>query len=261
MRHLAPLCMALLGASFLMPASAQAGLPGAGFTNGGKPFQRHDGSANTAGAAVPTGHAYAPAQGIHVHQQQYNHDARCMCPDCQVKRVIEKAEGAPVIIHGPSVGSSAPCVACETSATSGPIVPITHGDAPGYARVGSHAPEYAVAGVASEPTPIGVVRTNFAQQGPLNPAIAAFHGGAGTGAALGASHSDAGSIPVAPWTGVPSPKRRSVLGTMLGIRAPFSGVREAREARRAEAHAAIPMGSAAASGRVTELPASMVYGR
>lgn len=252
MRQLAPLCIAMLGVLSTMPAQTEAGFPGSGQAHGGSPYHAQDGSVQATGAAVAG----------HVHDSdapQYSHDARCMCPDCQVKRAIEKAEGAPVIIHGAGPASSAPCSACEASAMNSPIVPITHGGAPGYASVGSHAPGYGHVAGANDPAPIGVVRTNHSQANPGVPPHAAFPGAA---AAMGGNLDyGAGAAPVAPWTGLPSSRRPSILGTMLGIRSPFSAIREAREARRIEAHAAIPMGAPAANGRVAELPASMVYGR
>jgi hypothetical protein len=189
-----------------------------------------------------------------VHAPTYDHGARCMCPDCQVKRAIEEAEGAPVVIHGPGPGMNAPCAACETS--------ITAGEAPGHASVGGSSPGYAHVGgpsmVSGEPTPIGVVRANFAPTNPVDPSIAAFHQAARP-MVPGHDHAP-GAISPAPWVG-PSPRQSSLLGRMFDFRGPLTRRREARESRQVAEHAAIPMGETSSNGRITELPASMVYGR
>ena len=155
-------------------------------------------------------------------------------------------------------------------------------EAPGYASTrGGQAPGQASVGgvtlASTEPTPIGVVRTDYSQPEPRSTGYSdPTHGqpgmGMGQGMGMGMAPRMApgmgmGGTPYRGPSAIPAwmahgPSRRpSVLGHMFGYSGLFGRRREARDAQLASDHAAIPMGMSANNGKLNELPASMVYGR
>jgi hypothetical protein len=196
------------------------------------------------------------------------------CPACQLADAQREAGSVPIVVNGPTPpGLAAPgCAAC---AASGGTIVMDSGEAPGVAHLGGNHPGgvmmpgggYRISG---EPTPIGVVRAGYdldAHRAPApglgggfdpthgapRPSGPVMMGSPGMGMSMGA-------IPPAPTPMGTNSRRTSVLGHMMGLDG-FGRFGQARAARKAAEHAAIPMGAPAAYGRPTEVPASMVYGR
>jgi hypothetical protein len=202
------------------------------------------------------------------------------CPACQLADAERAAGGAPIIVNGPTPpGVAAPgCAACAASA-GGAVVMMDGGEAPGVAHLGgAHPGGMMMPGggvrISGEPTPIGVVRASYdqdARRAPAAPGMMGFDpthgapkpngpvmmGSPGMGMSMGMPP---GYVPPAPTPMGTGHRRTSVLGHVLGLDG-FGRFGEARAARKAAEHAAIPMGAPAAYGRPTEVPASMVYGR
>jgi hypothetical protein len=135
-----------------------------------------------------------------------------------------------------------------------PGTPVTavasSGTAPGRAVVSDAAPGRAVV-AAGEPEPIGVMRTNYAATTPVAaarmPQATAVPVPANSGPYLG--HDKDTSNP-------------HVLGHLFGLSAWHRDIQNKlseKERRRREKHAALSYEPA--DGKVTDLPASMVYGR
>jgi hypothetical protein len=142
------------------------------------------------------------------------------------------------------------------AAPGGCVECATLGEAPGLAHVGNgaEAPGYAAVGVgtmpAAEPAPIGVMRAGYADAaGALPPAPSA---------APAAPRPVPGSAPLSAPMSHPGTRRPSVVSHMLGLPRP-GALSAARNARLRSQHAAIRYDDA--SSRVSDLPASMVYGR
>lgn len=174
------------------------------------------------------------------------------------------------------------CTECANAANSPvmlgpdgtPMSVNNGGPAPGYAVAGG-APGYSVAGGAmpsGEPMPIGTVEGRYAYQNPG----AAMGGMGGTGMpmapgrpAMGAGAQGRGSgdpaVMPSSYTAAPEPylppgrNRPHVLTHLFGLDAIGGRAREERLRREREAHAAISYQPR--NEPVTELPASMVYGR
>jgi hypothetical protein len=178
-----------------------------------------------------------------------------LCANCLAAQ--QQANGG--VAPPPMMVVNGGCATCQQGGqpiyvTSAPVYqqggqPMYVTSAPGYATT---APGMTIVG---EPTPIGVVQASY------QPA------GAAASSAPGRAVVGPGSTPYNPATMPASPNlvgsdhghnQPHVVGHMLGLRR-FGGLREARQAREKENHASIPYGD---NGRqVTELPASMVYGR
>jgi hypothetical protein len=130
----------------------------------------------------------------------------------------------------------------------------------GYAVVGG-APGTTVlssAVMSTEPSPIGVMRTSY---GGATGASTSAPGYAvvGSPASAGMGLTGAGTIPPAESAVVPHHHQRPhVLAHLFGLDG-FGAGRRARLAQAESQHAAIPYGPQ--NQTVTELPASMVYGR
>jgi hypothetical protein len=143
------------------------------------------------------------------------------------------------------------CVACET----GQVVmqgPMMANNDPGRAVVGGEAPGYAMVGEpvpGGEPMPIGVVGSRLAGNAPppINPAAA-------RDPMLMPS-----SMSPNPVTG-PGHNRPHIISHAFFLDAIGKRSRLARARAEEERHASIPYGPQAEQ-KVTELPASMVYGR
>jgi hypothetical protein len=132
------------------------------------------------------------------------------------------------------------------------------GEAPGQAIVGL-PPGATFAGgtvLSAEPAPVGVMRTSYLPTGPT--AEPPGYATVGSPAAVGGMTAGQ-AIPPAPDIIAPARHRRPhVLTHLLGLDA-LGAHRRERIARHESAHAAIAYGST--DQHVTELPASMVYGR
>ncbi len=164
-----------------------------------------------------------------------------------------------ILSEGPVVG----CASCEANATGmvvmgSPIegrVLASSGEAPGRAVVGGMS---AMASTAGEPTPIGVMRTNYSPNSPSPmseaPGRAVVGGGRGSVPTPGSvGHEFAPS-------GFGRPNSPKVLHHLFGIPT-LHEIRVAREHRgdkERERHAMQALG--AEGGPVGSLPPSMVYG-
>jgi hypothetical protein len=145
------------------------------------------------------------------------------------------------------------CVACESQ--GGQVLmqgPMMVNNGPGRAVVGGEAPGYAVVGEpmpGADPMPIGVVGSRLAGNAPplANPAAA-------RDAML--MPSSMSSNPVTS----PDHHRPHIISHAFFLDAIGKRSRFARERAREERHASIPYGPQPEQ-KVTELPASMVYGR
>lgn len=187
-----------------------------------------------------------------------------LCADCRARAAAEKA-GIPappsVASAAPgttvSIGSPVPCAACQQGAGgSAPGVAfVGDGSAPGYAMVGGVIP-------SAEPTPVGIVRTNYNMngQGTLAGSLGGQPGmylGLGPQAqAQGNADQWAASAPT--FLGSTSPRRPHIIGHLMGFDGP-SWLERRRERRRTQ-HASVAYGTRGPSS-VYELPASTVYRR
>ncbi len=242
MRNFRSLSLAVAGLVGLSSSSATAGLNGVDTTNAGQPRVK----------VVK-----------HKHKK-----SGYICADCQARMIAESGAPAPMMISGtPSAMMAGPCTACETA---GPAMIAP--SAPGYASVGdgSPAPVYASAGNApglatvggpmvasSEPTPIGVVRTNYSvppAAGTLEASLAGQQQGMPA----------AGPIPYAKPNEIPAgmlgaPHRRPrIFSRIIGL-PDFGRARAESQARARETHAMTTYG--ASNSAPSNLPASMVYGK
>jgi hypothetical protein len=249
MRCLSRIGLALLGLSLAAPPASQAGAP---FMNG---------------SYLPPSKPAKPPKPAEADKGRRGEDPpvdeALLCPECQRAKLLAQGIRVPPVPPPPDgmiVGSRS-CPKCNRPAAytvMGPARPaaaptmMAGGDAPGRAVVGGEMmPGYAVVG--GEPAPVGVMRTTFA--GP-----AAGRPSPYDRTAMGAM----GPIPAAPTpTGAVGETRPHVLAHLFGISAMRRDLREAREVReerKREMHAATAYGSQDPAA-VTELPASMVYGR
>lgn len=196
------------------------------------------------------------------------------CPSCEAAR----AEGRQVTRHRPAppqVGAAAMPIdpgayggessAVGLASSGGPTPGLDPAGAVGYASTGG-VPAANVAAYG-EPTPIGVMRTNYSTPNPMGmpaPGMATT-GGPGMMGPMPAGGPGYGGMPAGaqghgagPTYGRPGKGRSGVLASMFGLRG-FGRMSKEREARARSLHAAEAYG-APGSGPV-ELPASAVYGR
>jgi hypothetical protein len=197
-----------------------------------------------------------PGQTVETRAQKRH---RHLCPTCAAKVAAARQAATgqpipgPVVVQGAPMGG-APCLSCQQSAM---------GTAPGVAYVGEPmaAPGYAMVGgtmPGAEPAPIGVMRTNYSTHDHTPGSLGASldpRQAASAGADWGAP-GRASVIPAAPTPSSTSHRRPGVIRHLLFGGGP--GMREMRSDKRKSQHASISYGSA---GSVTELPASLVYGR
>jgi len=216
---------------------------------------------------------------------------RHLCPDCQRAELLAQGIQVPPPPATPRgvVMQSEPCPRCEEAARaaasapvaasamtaamppisarpSGPAPAATAGNPPGSAVVGAaSAPGYAVSGPmapTAQPTPIGVVQADYSRMAPPTAARPAAREGPSGGMTNDALRNGSMTPQLPPpTTAVTGPPSRSpnILGHMLGLTALGRGRREAWERRRRENHASLSYDPP--NQQVTELPASMVYGR
>jgi hypothetical protein len=150
----------------------------------------------------------------------------------------------------PSLATTA-CTACQGGSPSAPVY-VTQGEAPGYSVLSSSV-------VASDPMPIGVMRTSYNTQESNAPGYATVGPVPGRGpqaapTAPQPAMTSSGMDFVSP----PRHKRPHILSHLFGLDA-FGHRREMIEAERKSDHAALRYGQT--NEAVTELPASLVYGQ
>jgi hypothetical protein len=223
---------------------------------------------------APTG---PPGQTGAQPQPHHHHGlfGRRHCVECQ--RAYVKAhdgvdvpapppiEAGAMAYSQPMVAQAGSCATCQGNAVAtGPVV-MADAHAPGYAVVGgaesmasAGAPGYAVVNdtaLGQDPAPIGVSRATQAGYG--DPRMAAM------GPRPAGSYDPSvkpTSIPAAPTPMQDSEhkKRYQIVAHALGV--PHFGYRRrAEEEKERQKHAAIAYGDS--NAKVTELPASMVYGK
>lgn len=167
---------------------------------------------------------------------------RHLCPDCQLKEQMRKdglTVPPPTTVAGMPMASNdlANCTACQAGGT----VVMAPGTSSGYAAVGGM--------VTAEPTPVGVVQTNYR---------ATPTGGAPGYASVGGMNHAAAVPPAGIPVGDPPRGRAHVLAHLFGLPTRGDWTQESRARKRA-AHAAIRYDDGVQ--KVTDLPASMVFGR
>ena len=226
-------------------------------------------------AMAPAAGSAAPTAAKHTHK----HKLRTVCAGC-AKKQEDAMAGAKIVACAHS--KNGVCPACRTllempgTVTMGApmAAPAPNAEAPGRAMVSSgpagqpgmnpNQPQYAAQAavydpsMTPEPTPIGVMQTNYARPGMMPAAPAA--GGVPTASSMMPGHGLAGtSANPAPYQHKPtSSANPHVVGHLLGLKSLGSDWREQRDRRKTEAHASIPYNTDGTT--INELPASVVYG-
>jgi hypothetical protein len=165
-------------------------------------------------------------------------------------------------MQGQVISNGAHCPTCQgTTVVSGPMM-IHDGHAPGYAVVGGpsgpEAPGYAVVGEAmdgSEPVPVGVAKMR--NSGATGPRMA------GMGARPGSGPVDPSVVPTSlPPAQValsaPLHNRPHIIGHLFGL-PQFGRAHRDQQDKERQKHASIAYGQV--ESQVTEVPASVVYGK
>jgi hypothetical protein len=186
------------------------------------------------------------------------------CVECQ--RAYYKAHDGVDIPPPPSIDSgmhghvvsNAHCPTCQGEVVvSGPMM-SQNVNAPGYAVVGGEAPGYAVIGegmVGSEPLPVGVAKMR--NHGAADPRMAAMSGRPGSGPvdpSVVPTNLPPGQVALAS----PSANRPHIISHLFGL-PNFGQHHRDRVDKERQKHASIAYGQA--ERPVTELPASLVYGK
>jgi hypothetical protein len=245
MRIRARLVLGLYGVALAVPAVVMAG-----------PL----GDDESVGAAPPA------VKAEHHHKGLFG---RRHCVECQ--RAYYKARDgvdvpAPPPIdsgmQGHVVSNGAYCPTCQGNVVvSGPVM-SENAHAPGFAVVGGpggpEGPGYAVVGeamVGSEPAPVGVAPVR--NQGAMGPRMAAMGGRAGSGP-VDPSVVPTNLPPAQVALSSPPSSRPHIISHLFGLPMIGQHQRERMERER-EKHAAIAYGQV--DSQVTEVPASMVYGK
>jgi len=172
-----------------------------------------------------------------------------------------------MVVNGQVVGKqSGACEICQGGVvTSGPVMSADP-HAPGYAVAGGSgavasldAPGYAMVGEGvpgGDPAPIGVYRAGQAQSGA--PRVAGARPGSGGAGGYDSSVVPTSLPPAQVALAGPGHDRPHIISHLLGL--PIIGQgRRAREEQERQKHASIAYDQPDRS--VTELPASMVYGK
>lgn len=231
----------------------------------------------TPGSAMASGSAMAPSMAgpalagmSHMEHSgaapaHHHHGilGRRHCVECQRARA-KAVDG--IDVPPPPGYAGAPMLAPGETIVSGPtivserVVSVTDPQAPGHAVVGGEdTAGYAVVGgqpgPAADPTPIGVARGAYAAAA-ADPRMAQAMRQPGRGAFDPAVMPT--SIPPAPTPmSGPGHNRPHVISHILGI-PKFGRLHQERVDKKRQEHAAITYGD---GSKVTELPASMVYGQ
>jgi len=162
-------------------------------------------------------------------------------------------------MQGQVISNGAHCPTCQGNVVvSGPVMSHNAHD-PGFAVVGgTDAPGYAVVGeamVGSEPTPVGVAKAR--NHGAMDARMAAM------GARPGSAPVDPSVVPTnLPPAQValssPTSNRPHIIGHLLGLPS-FGRMHREQQEKERQKHASIAYGQA--DQKVSEVPASMVYGK
>jgi hypothetical protein len=215
-----------------------------------------------------------PQTAPHTHKGLFR---RRHCVECQ-RAYVKAHDGVDVpapppiesgaMMHGQVMaGQGGACAVCQgNTVVTGPVM-VADAQAPGYAVVGgpgamvsADAPGYAVVGdgiPGQDPAPIGVSRSGQAPGGPRMAAAGARPGAAGP---YDPSVVPTSAVPPAQ-VAIKNPdheKRYKVIAHVLGV-PKFGQRRRADEDKERQKHAAIAYDQPGA--KVTEIPASMVYGQ
>jgi hypothetical protein len=232
------------------------------------------GDANVQGPYAAPGGQPPPQTAPHTHKGLFG---RRHCVECQ-REYVKAHDGVDVpappslepgaTMHGHAMaGQGGSCSVCQGNpVVTGPAL-ITDAHAPGYAVVGgpgamasADAPGYAVVGdvaMGQDPAPIGISKS---AQGPAGgPRMAAMGASPGANGAYDPSVVPTSAIPPAQ-VAMKNPeheRRYKVVAHALGV-PKFGSMRRKEEDRERQKHAAIAYDQPGA--KVSELPASMVYG-
>ena len=213
-----------------------------------------------------------PQTSPHQHKGLFG---RRHCVECQ-RAYVKAHDGVDVpapppiesgaMMHGQVIaGPAGSCPTCQGNAiVTGPVL-TTDAHAPGYAVVGgpgsmasADAPGYAVVGdgpMGQDPTPIGISRSAQGLAG--GPRMAAAGARPGAAGAYDPSVVPTAIPPAQVAMEGPGHDRPHIISHLLGL--PKLGqIRRGREDKEREHHAAIAYDQPGA--KVSELPASMVYG-
>ena len=227
----------------------------------------------------------------------HKHKGKTLCASCAKKQEAAMT-GARIVACAHS--KNGVCPTCRTllempgTVTMGaPAAAPAMGEAPGRALVSSGVPAQAMPAGAqyaaqtavydpnavAEPTPIGVMQTNYARPGagagaggadgmragmsvPASAMMmgAGAPGGVPTASSMMPGHSlnESGVNPAPYQHKTTSSSNPHIIGHILGFRGIGSEWREERERKKSAAHASIPYNNEGTT--ISELPASMVYG-
>ena len=228
----------------------------------------------------------APVAG---HKHTHLHSKKTVCASCAKKQEMGMGmPGARIVACAHS--KNGVCPACRTllempgTVTMGTPAPAPGGEAPGRAVVTSNGPagnpamqtsQYASQpsqavydpSMTPEPTPIGLMQTNYARPGMMPAAPSGVQGpamansGIPTAGSMMPGHSlnESGVNPAPYQHKSTSSANPHVIGHVLGIKGLGAEWREQRGRRKTEAHASIPYNNEGTT--INELPSSMVYGK
>ncbi len=178
------------------------------------------------------------------------HSKNGVCPTCQA--LLEMPGTVTMGAPSPAPSAEVPGRAMVSNQ------PTARPSASGMNQVAQMTPVAAVydPSTGPEPTPIGVMQTNYAQPGmaPVAPSSIPSASSMQPGHALAAS----GASPAPYQHKSTSSANPHVLGHIFGYAGVASEWREERNKKKSQAHASIPYNSEGTT--INEIPASMVYG-
>ncbi len=233
------------------------------------------------GKPLPTAAvASAPASAAKPHK----HRGKVLCASCASKQEMSM-QGMQVVACAHS--KNGVCPACRTllempgTVTVGNPAPnAPAGEAPGHAMVSSgpanqpamnpaqaqYANQSAVYNpgmMGAEPSPIGVMQTNYAQPGtmaaaPAGPAMMPNSVPTASSMMPGHSMAESGGNPAPFQRKTTSSSNPYIISHIMGWRNVAKEWREQKDDRKTQAHASIPYNTDGTT--INELPASVVYG-
>ena len=290
MRNIVRTSLALVGMSAaLVPVAGLAQTAPAGYAQTPPPGTMMIMGQDGKPVAVSPGPAPVAAPVAGHKQHMHLHSKKTVCASCAKKQEMAMS-GARIVACAHS--KNGVCPACRTllempgTVTMGAPAPAPApgGEAPGRAMVSSNGPagnpaamqtsQYASQpsqavydpSMSAEPTPIGVMQTNYARPGmmPAGPAGAQGPGMANsipTAGSMKPGHSmnESGVNPAPYQHKSTSSANPHVIGHVLGFKSLGADWREQRGRRKTEAHASIPYNNEGTT--INELPSSMVYGK
>jgi len=229
-------------------------------------------AASSAPAPAP---APAPMPTEAPAPHKHNHNLKAICANCLKKQQAMPMPTGRIVACAHS--KNGVCPTCQSllampgTVTVGAPATLAPAEAPGRAMVSnqpsapatnSYAQSNPVAAVydpstGPEPTPIGVMQTNYSQPGavPAGPSSVPTAASVQPGHALAASGGNS-----APFQHKStSSANPHILGHIFGYSGRYSEWRETQNNKKAAAHASIPYNNEGTT--VNEIPASMVYDR